>query len=177
MRLAATGDRAAFGELVTRHGSAVRTHLRRMGAQASDADDMAQEALITAYEHLADYRSEGSFSAWLKRIAARRYLRRIQKEARYLLTDDVAPYAAPVEPAEDFRVHNLDAALNRLKAVERLCLTLNFSGELSHQAIADELKLPLGTVKSHIRRALDQLKLLLAPAGSGVRTPDMETGT
>jgi RNA polymerase sigma-70 factor (ECF subfamily) len=162
VRLCQIGDRRAFAELVRRHGPIVRTHLRRMGAQGADADDMAQEAFIAAYEHLAEYRFDGPFSAWLKRIASRRYLKKVRKDARYVLSDDMSAYE-PEAPVETGRaVHNLDAALKRLKPVEQLCVTLNFSGDLSHQDIADELKIPLGTVKSHIRRALDQLKSALA---------------
>ena len=167
VRLGVTGDKVSFGELVRRHGGSLRTHLRRMGAQASDADDMAQEAFLIAYERLGDYRFDGPFAAWLKRIASRRYLKKVRGNAKYLLTDDMTAYEPEGgQPNEDFRAHNLDAALNRLKPVERLCVTLNFSGDLSHQEIADELKIPLGTVKSHIRRALDQLKLILSPDGA-----------
>src|SRR3954469_22540752 len=79
---AATGERRAFGELVRRHGSAVRGLLRRMGAQASEADDVAQDAFLTAFERIAEFRGEGTFAAWVKRIAARAYLRRLQKERR-----------------------------------------------------------------------------------------------
>lgn len=162
VRLCQAADRRAFAELVRRHGPGVRTHLRRMGAQGADADDMAQEAFIAAYEHLAEYRFDGPFSAWLKRIASRRYLKKVRKDARYVLSDDMSAYE-PEAPAESgFKAHNLDAALKRLKPVEQVCVTLNFSGDLSHQDIADELKIPLGTVKSHIRRALDQLKSALA---------------
>ena len=173
VRLSTGGDKTAFGQLVHRHAGVLRTHLRRMGAQASDADDMAQEAFISAYEHLAEYRFDGPFVGWLKRIASRRYLKKVRANAKYLLTDDMSPYEPePDNRPDDFRAHNLDAALNRLKPVERLCVTLNFSGDLTHQEIADELKLPLGTVKSHIKRALDQLKLILNPP---VKTLDVNT--
>ncbi|MFT4075523.1 MAG: sigma-70 family RNA polymerase sigma factor [Asticcacaulis sp.] len=174
VRLCLGGDKSAFAELVRRHGSVLRTHVRRMGAQGADADDMAQEAFMSAYEHLSEFRFDGPFVGWLKRIASRRYLRKVRKTQRYLLTDDMAPYEPePSNTEGEFRAHNIDAALNRLKPVERLCVSLNFSGELSHQEIADELKLPLGTVKSHIRRALDRLKTLL----NTQPTPVMETGT
>ena len=162
VRLCQAGDRRAFAELVRRHGPVVRTHLRRMGAQGADADDMAQEAFIAAYEHLAEYRFDGPFSAWLKRIASRRYLKKVRKDARYVLSDDMSAYEPEARADPGLRVHNLDAALQRLRPVEQMCVTLNFSGDLSHQDIADELKIPLGTVKSHIRRALDQLKSALA---------------
>ncbi len=174
VRLCAGGDKSAFAELVRRHGSLLRTHIRRMGAQGADADDMAQEAFMSAYEHLAEFRFDGPFVGWLKRIASRRYLKKVRANQKYLLTDDMSPFEPePTANEGEFRAHNLDAALNRLKPVERLCVTLNFSGDLSHQEIADELKLPLGTVKSHIKRAMDQLKTILSPKP----TPALETGT
>ena len=74
------GDRAAFGELVRRHGSAVRTFVRRMGADSATADDVAQDAFLTAFEQIADFRGEGAFQGWLKRIAGRAYARRWRRE-------------------------------------------------------------------------------------------------
>ncbi len=168
VRLSLTGDRASFAEMVRRHSAGLRTHLRRMGAQGADADDMAQEAFMAAYEHLTEYRFDGPFTAWLKRIASRRYLKKVRKDTRYVLSEDMSVYEPEAVADAGFKAHNLDGALGRLRPVERLCVTLNFSGDLTHQEIADELKIPLGTVKSHIRRALDQLKLILAP------TPDMK---
>ena len=174
VRVCLGGDKSAFAELVRRHGSLLRTHLRRMGAQGADADDMAQEAFMSAYEHLSEFRFDGAFVGWLKRIASRRYLKKVRANSKYMLTDDMSPFEPdPTANEGEFRAHNLDAALNRLKPVERLCVTLNFSGDLSHQEIADELKLPLGTVKSHIKRAMDQLKVILNPKP----TPALETGT
>lgn len=167
VRLCLTSDRQAFAELVRRHGGTLRTHLRRMGAQGADADDMAQEAFLAAYEHMAEYRFDGPFTAWLKRIASRRYLKKVRTNAKYLLTDDMSPYEPEAGNDAGFKAHNLDAAFGRLKPAERLCVTLNFSGDLTHQEIADELKMPLGTVKSHIKRALDQLKDILGVAASG----------
>jgi RNA polymerase sigma-70 factor (ECF subfamily) len=174
VRLCLGGDKSAFAELVRRHGSLLRTHIRRMGAQGADADDMAQEAFMSAYEHLSEFRFDGAFVGWLKRIASRRYLKRVRANQKYLLTDDMSPFEPePAASEGEFRAHNLDAALNRLKPVERLCVTLNFSGDLSHQEIADELRLPLGTVKSHIKRAMDQLKTIL----NAKPVPALETGT
>src|SRR3954470_22730823 len=80
--LAATGERRAFGELARRHGSAVRYLLRRMGAQPAEADDVAQDAFLAAFERITEFRGEGTFAGWVKKIAARLYLRRIQKEKR-----------------------------------------------------------------------------------------------
>lgn len=169
IRLCTGGDRAVFAELVRRHSGVLRTCLRRIGASPQDADDMAQEALMVAYERLEEYRFDGPFAAWLKRIAARRYLKRVRGDKRYMLTDDPAIYEAETPQDDGFRAHNLEAALNGLKPVERLCVCLSFAGDLSHQDIADELKLPLGTVKSHLKRALERLRAILAPTETPAR--------
>jgi hypothetical protein len=58
--LAAAGGRGAFGELARRHGGGVRALLRRMGADASLADDLAQDAFLAAYEHIAEFRGGGA---------------------------------------------------------------------------------------------------------------------
>src|SRR5271168_2973283 len=79
--LAAAGGREAFGELVRRHGSAVRGLLRRMGAEPALADDLAQDAFLAAFESIGDFRGEGAFVGWVKRIAARLYLKRWRKRA------------------------------------------------------------------------------------------------
>src|SRR5205085_298882 len=64
---AAAGERRAFGELVRRHGSGVRGLLRRMGAQAAEADDTAQDAFLAAFERIAEFRGEGTFAGWVKK--------------------------------------------------------------------------------------------------------------
>lgn len=161
--LAATGERRAFGELVRRHGSAVRGLLRRMGAEPSLADDVAQDAFITAFERISEFRGEGTFAAWVKRIAARLYLRRLQRERRLgeLAIEAAADVSEPPGGAE--AAIDLDGALRTLGAGERVCVTLCFGAGLSHSEAAEALNLPLGTVKSHVKRGLEKLRARLAP--------------
>jgi len=161
--LAAGGDRGAFGELVRRHGSAVRALLRRMGARPDIADDIAQDAFIAAFEQITDFRGEGTFQAWVKRIAARLYVKRWRKEARSAPTaaEDIAPAGSSQAGAAD-RL-DLDQALRGLPPVERLCVSLCYGAGMSHAEIAAALNAPLGTVKSHVKRGLDRLRDRLAP--------------
>src|SRR5437868_7932683 len=98
---AALGERAAFGELVRRHGSAVRGVLRRMGAPAAEADDVAQDALLTAFERIAEFRGEGTFAGWVKKIAARLYLRRLQRERKLGALAAEAAEDDPPPPGSD----------------------------------------------------------------------------
>ena len=156
--LAAAGGRREFGELVRRHSSAVRALLRRMGAQPALADDVAQDAFLLAFEKCAEFRGEGTFAAWIKRIAARLYLKRISKEARYV-AEITAEEPAPV--VDSVGRMDLDEALKSLNEVERLCVSLCHGAGLSHPEIAAAMNLPLGTVKSHVKRGLDKLRLRL----------------
>jgi RNA polymerase sigma-70 factor (ECF subfamily) len=162
---AATGERRAFGELVRRHGSAIRGVLRRMGAQSTEADDVAQDAFLTAFERIAEFRGEGTFAAWVKKIAARLYLRRLQRDRKLgaLIAETVEDEPDPQGGDADAAI-DLEEALKVLSAVERLCVTMCFGAGLSHSEAAEALNLPLGTVKSHVKRGLEKLRTRLAPA-------------
>ncbi|HZC17704.1 MAG TPA: RNA polymerase sigma factor [Caulobacteraceae bacterium] len=163
--LAASGGRAAFGELTRRHGSAVRGLLRRMGATAALADDVAQDAFLAAFEQISDFRGEGTFQAWVKRIATRLYVKRWRRDARGQAIAEMAgaerQTEAGGEAANAARI-DLDEALKSLAPIERLCVSLCYGGGLSHAEAAEALNTPLGTVKSHIKRGLDKLRRRLA---------------
>jgi RNA polymerase sigma factor (sigma-70 family) len=167
-RRAALGERAAFGELVRRHSSAVRGLMRRLGADSALADDLAQDAFLTAFEQITEFRGDGTFQAWVKRIAARLFVRRWRRDKR---TDLVAetpdtPATDGSDQADAARRIDLDAALNTLTSAERLCVSLCYGGGLSHAEAAEALNAPLGTVKSHVKRGLDKLRDRLAWAES-----------
>jgi RNA polymerase sigma-70 factor (ECF subfamily) len=163
--LAIVGGREAFGELVRRHSSAVRGLLRRMGADPILADDLAQDAFLAAFEQIADFRGEGTFQAWVKRIAARLYVKRWRRDARLdLMAEPPEPDAAPGrgEAGAADRL-DLDEALRALSPSERVCVSLCYGGGLSHVEAALALNAPLGTVKSHVKRGLDKLRARMAP--------------
>lgn len=166
---AATGERPAFGELVRRHGSPVRGLLRRMGAQPAEADDVAQDAFLAAFERITEFRGEGTFAGWVKRIAARAYLRRLQKESRLgaLAAEAGDEDAHRADGDADGRI-DLDEGLKTLSAAERLCVSMCFGAGLSHAETAEALNLPLGTVKSHVKRGLEKLRARLAPVERAV---------
>lgn len=165
---AATGDRRAFAELVCRHSCFVRGVLRRMGAAPEAADDIAQDAFIVAFEKCGAYRNEGSFGSWVGRIAARLYLRQLRKEARdYADLSEEDCVALEIDTAG--RV-DLDDALKALSEPERLCVSLCHGAGLSHAEIGQSLDLPLGTVKSHVKRGLAKLRLRLMPGREKVRS-------
>ena len=157
--LAAGGDRRAFGELARRHVAGVRALLRRMGADPASADDLAQDAFLTAFERMGEFRGEGAFAGWVKRIAARLYIRR--RRGAMKLADSLEPddplWGSAAAPGHADRL-DLDEALRGLPEAERMCVTLCFGAGLTHAEAAETLGAPLGTVKSHVRRGLDRLR-------------------
>jgi RNA polymerase sigma-70 factor (ECF subfamily) len=169
--MAAAGGREAFGELVRRHGSAVRGLLRRMGADPILSDDLAQDAFLAAFEQIGEFRGEGTFQAWVKRIAARLYVKRWRRESRLdLMAEPPEPEAAHGigEAGAADRI-DLDDALRGLSPVERVCVSLCYGGGLSHAEAALALNAPLGTIKSHVKRGLDKLKARMATPGAAAR--------
>ena len=170
--LAAAGDRRAFGELVRRHAAGVRSLLRRMGAAPSEADDVAQDTFLTAFESVSEFRGEGAFAGWVKKIAARLYIRRIRREKRLaLLAAESAADEAPIKLTDAVTRMALDEALIQLPPGERMAVTLCYGAGMSHSEAAEVLNLPLGTVKSHVKRGLEKLKVRMttpetnAPSG------------
>jgi len=166
--LAVAGNRPAFGELVRRHGSAVRALLRRMGADAHQADDLAQDAFLAAFEQITDFRGDGTFQAWVKRIAARAYVRRWRREAREDLMAETPDHGGSIP--DHAGSLDLDEALSRLSGPERMCVSLCYGAGLSHAEAATALNAPLGTVKSHVKRGMDKLRTRLGSGGAALES-------
>ncbi len=164
-RVLVSDDHAAFGELVTKHQSAVRNFLRHLTrGDAALADDLAQDTFVQAYRGIARYRGTASFPTWLLGIAhnhwrnARRRQRTVPVEPEHL--DALEPQPSVVN-LSDLK-HDLGQALDRLAPDERTAIHLCYQQGLSHSEIADVLQWPLGTVKTHLARSKEKLRPLLA---------------
>jgi len=166
-RRAAKGDRAAASELLSAASGPVAGLMRRMGAQPATADELTQEALLTALNALGSYRGEAPFTALTLRIAARLYLRRFRREARFdLAADPIDPSTPGDDGASRAGLRlDLDRALAQLSPGERHCVSLCHGAGLTHAEIAEALQVPLGTVKSHVARGLAKLRRLMTDPG------------
>ena len=158
-------DRAAFGELVRRHQSKVRTVLRRLTrGDAALADDLAQETFVLAWRNLRHFRFEARFSTWIYRIAFNAWQSEARKRREVLLDLDEAPSAEAFEEMPDIAARmDLERALATLSDGERAAIGACYYADLSHEEAAQALGMPLGTVKTHVLRAKAKLKALLAP--------------
>jgi RNA polymerase sigma-70 factor (ECF subfamily) len=159
-RVVLDDDRNAFGELVRRHQSSVRSLLRRLACgDAALADDLAQETFIRAYKGLRRFKGGARFSSWLYRIAYNVFLSERTKRREEPIAD---PEARPAAQAPNARLAmlrvDLDAAMKILTPPQRAVITLAFAMEATHEDVAAVLDCPLGTVKTHIRRARNRLQ-------------------
>ena len=115
---------------------------------------------MAASRSIGTYRAESSFAAWVMRIAARLYVKRCRKDARWLLTADPLPHAVALT-TDAAQLWDLDKALAELSTPERLCVSLCHGAGFTHEEIALELQMPVGTVKSHVLRGLRKLRVRL----------------
>ena len=165
------GDREAFRALVEREGPGVVRACHRVLADLHEAEDAAQEAFVIAYGSLATWRRDGTFGAWLTRIAVRIALRRAQrrKPVAWIEPGDpgavVAGLAGGVDPAavtlRAERDGAIRTALAKLDEPYRETVSLRFFGELTLAEIAAETGRPIPTVKTHLRRGLLRLRASL----------------
>lgn len=156
VKLAKQGDQTAFQQLVIRHQSNLRSMLRRMANDSSLADDLAQQTFITSFTKLGNLLDDLAFGAWLRKIAINTWLQHCRKHdvlATSITEDELSAGRSDNNAARD-----IATALAHLGTMERTCVVLSYQEGLSHREISDSLELPLGTVKSHIKRGVEKLK-------------------
>ncbi|MFC5924819.1 RNA polymerase sigma factor [Micromonospora vulcania] len=158
------GDEAALREAYDRYGRAVLHLATSMLANGSDAEDATQATFVAAWLGRDTYDpAKGSLIGWLLGIGRRKVIDRIRasaRETRVVGTVRQLPAPAPTGPDPDRVVDRLVIAdeLARLPDDQRQMLELAFYDDLTHQQIATVTGVPLGTVKSHIRRGMASLK-------------------
>lgn len=171
-RVAEGGDRAAFAALYEHFAPRLKAYMMRLGAAEDIAEELAQEALVTAWRRAASFdATQASVATWLFTIARNKRIDRLRRERRPEI-DPADPALMPdPEPSPDRGIDaaqaetRLRSALSSLPPEQTRLLELAFFQELSHRDIAEREKLPLGTVKSRIRLALARLKAALGDAG------------
>jgi RNA polymerase sigma-70 factor (ECF subfamily) len=161
VRLAGRGDRQAFEELVRRRQSWVRNLMRRLSRDAALADDLAQQVFIRVWRTLAQLQDPLRFPGWLKRVAVNVWLQHHRRKDVMASSESIDELEQPIEDTTGAAV-DIDQALALLPSAVRLCIVLSYHAEMSHAEIAEAAALPLGTVKSHVRRGTEKLESLLS---------------
>ena len=161
---ARSGDPAAFGQLVRRHAQIARRMAVLWGAGA-DADDVVQDAFVKAYAGLPGFRSGGEFRTWLLAIVRnetrnlfRSRGRRSAREELALVADAGLVVDTEAAALTAARHAELLRGLRGLGAELREVVACRYLLELSEAETAAALRIPAGTVKSRLHRALTALR-------------------
>ena len=176
IRRAQRGDADAFEQLLLEHQKNVYNLCYRMAGNPDDAMDLSQETFLRAWRCLDQYQFASAFSTWLYRLCSNiciDFLRRRRRQQTVPLTFEDADgeeqtYAVPdAQPLPEEQVElkltreTLQAAMAQLPPEHRAVLQLRVVNEMSYEQIADVLDIQIGTVKSRLSRARNQLKKIL----------------
>lgn len=174
---ALAGSESAFEQIVRRYQRPVISLIARMTGDRMLAEDLAQETFVKAHRSLAAFDTTRRLSSWLFRIAhntAIDALRRAQPPLVPLEVPTAAgrgPASEPEAPAAADPVERealsqaIDAALTHLRPEYRAALTLRYHQELSFAEIAQIMRIPEATARSHVHRGRLELSDLLREAG------------
>jgi len=164
---ARAGDTDAFGELARRHGPAVYRAALAALRSPSDAEDIAQEALVLAYRGIAGFRAEATFKTWVIAIAWKRALS--HRRSRWHLRSLDEPMSLAPSAERTLMVNALDRAASRviqtLPSRLRDALLLVAANEHTYEELAVILGVPTGTLKWRVSEARRRVKKALAKQG------------
>lgn len=167
------GKQAAYAELMDRYRDSIYYMMLKMVRNADDADDLTIEAFGKAFSRLDQYSPSFAFSTWLYKIASNNSIDFIRKkriqvtsmDSGYINDDgeriQVDAKASTMNPEESIihgqKVIHMRILVSKLKPRYRVLVEKRYFDELSYEEIAEELQLPLGTVKAQLFRARDFL--------------------
>ncbi len=181
--LAQQGRESAFRELVRRYERPVFSLVYRMVRDREAAEDLAQDSFVKVLNHIDRYRPEFKFSSWIFKIANNVAIDYLRKRQLDTVSMDGSPHAATASEVEassfeladrqETALDELEArelgtaierAIARLRPEYRSCIMLRHIEGRSYEEIAATLDLPLGTVKTYIHRARNELRAALQDA-------------
>jgi len=164
------GDPAAFEALIRNHQHMVHSLTYRMTGSLADAEDLAQETFIRAYERIGEFRGASKFSTWLYRIVVNTCLNWRQSEARRFqlqekCAEEFAAWRAGGENPPGDQTNEIQDALLKLPAKQRAAIVLTIYDGLSHAEAAQVLHCSETTVSWRVFAAKRKLKCWLAANG------------
>ena len=159
-------DRASFMRIYDHFAPRLQRYLRNLGVPESIADELVQEALLTLWRKAAMFDpTRAGLSTWLYRVARNLYIDHVRKEPHWLPIQDGLDRLDHAEseqrisqPESFFDQDLLKQAIDRLPPVQAKLVRMCYLESKSHSEIAGELDMPLGTVKSSLRRSFAKLQ-------------------
>lgn len=170
---ALAGDQKAFEEIIEEYHERIYHFIYKMVRDSAQAQDLTQVTFIKAFRALASFNSEYAFSTWLYKIAANNCIDFFRKKKLRTYSLDAPIQGKDGELQRDYpdfeqnpenelisreRDMHIEEAINSLPEKYRVAILLRHTMDKSYEEIAEELSLPLGTVKVRIFRAREMLK-------------------
>jgi RNA polymerase sigma-70 factor (ECF subfamily) len=159
------GDRTAYYQVYKLYSKAMYNVGYRITGNSDDAEDVLQEAFISAFNNLDHYRGDAAFGAWLKRIVINKAINQVSKRKHQSIPEDdrwdVAEEDAPMEYADELTVDRVKRAIHQLPDGYRSVLSLYLLEGYDHQEIAEIMSISESTSKSQLNRAKGKLRELL----------------
>lgn len=176
------GDQKAYADLLGRYRDAIYFMLLKMVNNSSDAEDLTIEAFGKAFKSIGQYTPSFAFSTWLFKIATNNAIDFIRKKRANLISIDhthdgegsvhVTIQDNEPDPEESIiigqKIVLMRAIVNKLKPRYRKLIELRYFNEYSYEEIAEELELPIGTVKAQLFRARELLYNILKNTSVGI---------
>ncbi len=178
VKRAREGEMAAYDELVRRYQERIYATIYHMTSNHEDANDLAQEAFIKAFQALKSFKGGSSFYTWIYRIAINKtinFLKQRKNRAHLSLNDldfnaehdpDLVALISDKTPRRDAGLaelqEKLNSAMQKLSEHHRLVVTLHDVQGMSHEEIAKVMDCNIGTVRSRLFYARQQLQALLS---------------
>ncbi len=157
-----TGDREAHYKVYKLYAKAMYNVCFRITGRDDDAEDVLQEAFISAFRSLHNYRGDSTFGAWLKRIVINKAINALQKRKHDPLPDDeqwdLAEEEATPEYADSLTVERVKRAIHSLPDGYRTVLSLYLLEGYDHQEIGEIMGISESTSKSQLNRAKNKLR-------------------
>ena len=162
-------DRASFMRIYDHFAPRLQRYLRNLGVPESMADELVQEALLTLWRKAAMFDpARASLSTWLYRVARNLYIDHVRREPHWLpiqqgldRLDHAESARRDSQPESSLDQDILKLAIDRLPPVQAKLVRMCYLESKSHGEICAELEMPLGTVKSSLRRAFAKLQVSL----------------
>ncbi|MBI5221491.1 MAG: sigma-70 family RNA polymerase sigma factor, partial [Candidatus Magasanikbacteria bacterium] len=158
--LAIKGDIHAFEQLLFRYEKQIFVYLLRFVNQKENAEDVTQETFIKVYRSLKTFDSEYKFKTWLYTVAtntAYDWLRKAKKSQELFIIDDPDSEFETIDECtayKDIEIKEnkelVDNAINKIKPTYQTVILLFYRDELGYEEIAEVLKMPINTVKTHL---------------------------
>ena len=161
-------DKLAFNSIFRYFAPRLKSFLVKAGSTDSQAEEVIQEVMIAVWTKSSTYDSnKSSVSTWIYTIARNKRIDKIRKEKRHYLSESDEGLEIPVDSTQEKEIfasqvsNNLKKYMSNLPEEQSKLLKLSYFYNKTHADISEELKIPLGTVKSRIRLALTKMRHLV----------------